>query len=360
MYGQEIDGMVKIIVVGVGGGGSNAVSRMFQSTVHGVEYNVVNTDAQALIRSDVAHKIRIGDQVTRGLGVGGDPARGLEAAEESNEELQQALAGADMVFVAAGMGGGTGTGAAPHVAGIARASGALTIGVVTKPFRFEGAKRSRIAEAGIEDLKGKVDTLIVIPNERLLALSDEEVTVQAAFSMADDVLRQGVQAIAELVTIPGEINLDFADIKAVMTDAGPAWMAIGHASGNDRAVEAARAAAASPLLDSSIDGARSILLNVTGGTDLKLHEVEQAANHIRGLCACDAEVIFGMVTDPKMEDEVRVTLVATGFPMVDDDLPEEDQLGEDLLFPQMDDEAQLDLPPFLRRAGAFNSSHKLA
>ncbi|PZC47005.1 MAG: cell division protein FtsZ [Chloroflexi bacterium] len=358
MSAQEIDGLAKIIVVGVGGGGSNAVSRMFHGAVHGIECYVVNTDAQAIIRSDVPHKIRIGDQLTRGLGVGGDPVRGRSAAEESDEELREALSGADMVFVAAGMGGGTGTGAAPHVAQIAKESGALTIAVVTKPFRFEGAKRAKVAEQGIEELKGNVDTLIVIPNERLLALSGEEVTVQAAFSMADDVLRQGVQAIAELVTVPGEINLDFADIKAVMSDAGPAWMAIGHASGENRAIEAARAAADSPLLDSSIEGAKAVLLNVTGGTDLKLHEVEQAANHIRDLAHPDAEVIFGMVTDPKMEDEVRVTLVATGFPLVSE-LSDEDQRVEQLLHQALDDDAQLDLPPFLRRAGAYNTTHNV-
>ena len=279
--GYDGDGIAKIKVVGVGGGGCNAVSRMFRERIQGVEYAAVNTDAQALMRCEVPLRIRMGEKLTRGLGVGGDPDKGKESADESREEILEAMAGSDMVFVAAGMGGGTGTGAAPVVAEIARELDALTIGVVTKPFGFEGSKRRKLAEEGIARLKDKVDTLIIIPNDRLFAVCDEKVTMENAFRMADDVLRQGVQSIAELVTVPGEVNLDFADIRSVMSNAGPAWMAIGHGTGENKAVEAAREAVTSSLLDVSIDGARGILFNITGGSDISLNEVQEAADVIR-------------------------------------------------------------------------------
>ena len=310
--GQTL-GVASIKVVGVGGGGSNAVRRMFQQRVPGVEYIAVNTDAQHLIRLDVPRKVRIGDRLTRGLGVGGNPELGREAAEESREDLYDLLSGTDLVFVAAGMGGGTGTGAAPVVAEIAKEVGALTIAVVTKPFGFEGQQRSVQADEGIARLREHVDTLILIPNDRLYAVSDERMTAENAFRIADDVLRQGVQSISELVMVAGDINLDFADIRAVMAGAGSAWMAIGHGRGRDRAYEAARAAMASPLLHVPVEGATRVLLNITYGPDVTLQEVYEASDIIKGLVDPHANIIFGMITDQNMEDEVRVTVVATGL-----------------------------------------------
>ncbi|MEX2430791.1 MAG: cell division protein FtsZ, partial [Dehalococcoidia bacterium] len=304
----QIDGLAQVKVIGVGGGGCNAVNRMYKERVPGVEYLAVNTDAQHLLRLDIPVKIRIGDKLTRGLGVGGDPSIGRAAAEESREELYEAVRGADMVFIAGGMGGGTGTGAAPVVAEVAKETGALTIGVVTKPFGFEGRRRAKNAEDGLTALKDHVDTLIVIPNDRLTTMCDESVTAESAFRIADDVLRQGVQSIAELVTVPGEINVDFADVKAIMSGSGPAWMAIGTADGEHRALEAAKAAINSPMLDVSIEGARGVLFNITGGTDLTLKEVQQAADVIARAVDPEANIIFGMVTDMKMENEVRVTI----------------------------------------------------
>ena len=311
--GSSEIGKARIKVIGVGGGGSNAVARMYRQRTTGVEYMTINTDAQHLLHIEIPEKLRIGDRLTRGLGVGGNPELGREAAEESREDLYKMINGTDMVFIACGMGGGTGTGAAPVIAEIAQETGALTIAIVTKPFGFEGRRRALQAEEGIARLRSRVDTLILIPNDRLSAISDENLSAEDAFRVADDVLRQGVQSIAELVTVPGEINLDFADVRAVMSGAGPAWMAIGHGRGEDRAAEAARAAMASPLLDAPVEGATKVLLNITGGTDLTLKEVQQAADFVSRLVDPEANIIFGMVADPRMEDEVRVTVIATGL-----------------------------------------------
>lgn len=316
------DGLPPIKVIGVGGGGCNAVNRMIAEHIPGVQFVAVNTDAQALQNSPAEMKIRIGDKLTKGLGVGGDPARGLRAAEESREELLESLRGAEMVFVTSGMGGGTGTGASPIVAEVAREAGALTIGVVTKPFSFEGAKRRQQAEEGIRRLQEKVDTLIVIPNDRLLEICDEKATVEDAFRTADDVLLQGIRGISEIITLPGEINLDFADVRKIMSEAGPALMAIGTGTGPNRAEDAARAAIASPLLDVSIDGARGVLFNITGGKDLGLREINRAAEIIASVVDPEAEIIFGTAIDPRLGDEVQITLIATGFEQVQrDDVP---------------------------------------
>ncbi|HEY8492160.1 MAG TPA: cell division protein FtsZ [Dehalococcoidia bacterium] len=303
-----------IKVIGVGGGGCNAVNRMVQERILGVHFIAINTDAQALVNSEAESRIRIGDKLTRGLGVGGDPVKGQKAAEESRDEILEAVQGADMVFVTAGMGGGTGTGAAPVVAEIAKQAGALTIGVVTKPFAFEGARRRQQAEEGISRLREKVDTLIVIPNDRLLAISDAKVTVQEAFHMADDILRQGIRGISEIITMPGDINLDFNDVRKIMSDAGQALLAIGTGRGDNRAVEAAKAAITSPLLDISINGARGVLFNITGPENLGLHELNMAAQVIAEVVDPDAEIIFGTAVDPSLGDEVKITLIATGFP----------------------------------------------
>ncbi|MDO8751462.1 MAG: cell division protein FtsZ [Dehalococcoidia bacterium] len=351
--GEAQLGKATVKVIGVGGGGSNAVSRMYRERIEGVEYMVINTDAQHLLKSDVPSRIRIGDKLTRGLGVGGDPAKGAEAAEESREELYEAVRGADMVFLATGMGGGTGTGACPVVAEIAKETGALTIAIVTKPFSFEGHKRRKQAEDGIQRLKERVDSLVVIPNDRLLEMCGTDITADAAFRMADDVLRQGVQAIAELVTEAGTINLDFADIKAVMGGAGTAWMAIGTGRGDNRAAEAARAAISSPMLEGSIDGAKGVLFNVTGGSDLTLQEVHAAAQVIEQVVDPNANIIFGMVNDPKMEDEVKVTIIATGFSGAETFLPKEDSLFSQLGMSSVNDTEALDIPPFLRRVPAM-------
>src|SRR6266487_1266863 len=300
-------------VVGVGGGGTNAVNRMVDAGLTGVEFIAVNTDAQALLMCDADVKIHIGSKETRGLGAGADPAVGLAAAQESRDELKEALKGADMIFVTAGEGGGTGTGGAPVIAELGRELGALTVGVVTKPFGFEGRKRSQQAEQGIESLRDRLETLIVIENDRLLQVVEKQTSVVDAFRQADDVLRQGVQGITDLITVPGLVNLDFADVRTIMREAGSALMGIGVASGDNRASEAARAAVSSPLLESSIEGATGILLNITGGPDIGLFEVNEAAEVVTSAADQNANIIFGAVIDETKGDEVAVTVIATGF-----------------------------------------------
>lgn len=302
-----------IKVVGVGGGGVNAVNRMIESGLKGVEFIAINTDAQALLMSDADVKLDIGRELTRGLGAGADPDKGRQAAEDHSDEIEETLKGADMVFVTAGEGGGTGTGGAPIVAKIARSLGALTIGVVTRPFSFEGRRRATQADSGIETLSGEVDTLIVIPNDKLLASNDPTLSVIQAFKEADAVLMQGVSGITELITTPGLINLDFADVKSIMSNAGTALMGIGSARGEDRARAAAEQAISSPLLEASIDGARGVLLSIAGGSDLGLFEISQAANLIESAAHDDANIIFGTVIDDSLGDEVRVTVIAAGF-----------------------------------------------
>lgn len=309
----ELENIACIRVVGVGGGGCNAINRMIHEGVTGVDFIAVNTDNQALLLADAPVRVRIGDKLTRGLGAGGHPEQGEKAATESMEDLYEVLQGSDMVFVTAGMGGGTGTGAAPIIAKIAGEIGALTIGVVTRPFLFEGSHRTKSAEQGIEQLKEHVDTLIVIPNDRLLELTDKRVSLTESFQMADEVLRQGIQGISELITIPGLINLDFADVKTIMSQGGAALMAVGHGEGEDRARLAAEQAISSRLLDVTIDGAHGILFNVTGGPDMSLYEVNQAAAIIRETAHPDANMIFGAVIDETMGDELRITVIATGF-----------------------------------------------
>ena len=310
-----------IKVVGVGGGGTNAVNRMVDAGLRGVEFIAVNTDAQALLMCDADVKIHIGSKITRGLGAGADPAIGLEAATESRDELKEALKGADMVFVTAGKGGGTGTGAAPVIAEIARELGALTVGVVTRPFGFEGRKRAEQAEGGIKQLREKVDTLIIIPNDRLLQVVEKRTSIVDAFRIADDVLRQGVQGITDLITVPGLINLDFADVRTIMRKAGSALMGIGVAGGENRAADAAKAAISSPLLEASVEGATGILLNITGGSDMGLFEVNEAAEIIGSAADGDANIIFGAVIDEALGDQVRVTVIATGFDRHSSDRP---------------------------------------
>jgi cell division protein FtsZ len=309
----QTESFAHIKVVGVGGGGCNAIERMMSEGLQGVDFIAVNTDAQALMLSNAKTRVRIGEKLTRGLGSGGDPEQGRKAAEESAESLYTVLKGSDMVFVTAGMGGGTGTGASSIVAQIAKEVGALTIGVVTRPFSFEGSRRIQCAEGGITKLKEQADTLIVIPNDRLLQIVDKRVNLQDAFKIADDVLFQGVQGISELITIPGLINLDFADVRTIMSEGGAALMAVGKASGDDRAQIAAEQAISSQLLDITIDGARGILFNVTGGPDLTLYEVNQAAAIIKETAHPDVNLIFGAVIDQAMGDELRVTVIATGF-----------------------------------------------
>ena len=310
---KSSESFARIKVIGVGGGGSNAVNRMIAEGIQGVEFVAINTDAQALLLSNATTRVRIGDKLTRGLGAGGNPEIGRKAAEESAEDLYNVLKGADMVFVTAGLGGGTGTGGAPIVAQIAKDVGALTIGVVTRPFTFEGGKRSSSAEQGMTKLKEHADTLIVIPNDRLLQIVDKKATLQDAFKMADDVLRQGIQGISELITVPGLINLDFADVRTIMSEGGAALMAVGKASGDDRARNAAEQAISSQLLDITIDGARGVLFNITGGPSMTLFEVNQAAALIRETSHPDVNMIFGAVIDPNMGDDVRITVIATGF-----------------------------------------------
>jgi len=309
----QAESFARIKVVGVGGAGCNAVNRMIAEGIHGIEFIAVNTDGQALMQSNASTRVRIGDKSTRGLGAGGNPEIGKRAAEESADELYAVLKGADMVFVTAGMGGGTGTGAAPIISQIAREIDALTIGVVTRPFTFEGSHRSQAAESGIQNLKKQADTLIVIPNDRLLQIVDKRAALDEAFKVADDVLRQGIQGISELITVPGLINLDFADVRTIMSEGGAALMAVGRATGEDRARKAAEMAISSELLDITIDGAHGILFNVTGGNNLRLFEVNEAAAIIKETAHPDVNLIFGAVINPEMGDEIRITVIATGF-----------------------------------------------
>jgi len=310
---RTTDDTAVIKVIGVGGAGNNAVNRMVDSGIEGVEFISINTDKQALMLSKAATKIQIGEKITRGLGAGANPEIGTQAAEESRQEISDAIKGADMVFVTSGMGGGTGTGAAPIVAGIAKEMGVLTIAVVTKPFTFEGKKRLTQAERGIESLKGKVDTLVVIPNDKLLQIIDRKTTMMEAFKMADDVLRQGVQGISDLIKIPGLVNLDFADVKTIMLNTGMAHMGIGRASGENRAEDAAKQAIQSPLLETSIDGARGVIINVTGGDNLGLHEVNTAAELVQRSVDPEANIIFGAVIDKSLDEDIVITVIATGF-----------------------------------------------
>ena len=352
--GTEIEQFADIKVVGVGGGGNNALNRMIEEGLDGVEFVAINTDAQALLSSNAGVTIRIGEKITRGLGAGADPAIGKEAAEENREEIGKAIDGADMVFITAGMGGGTGTGAAPVVAEVSKNQGALTVGVVTKPFTVEGQKRMDKAEKGVEDLKEKVDTLIIIPNDRLLEVAEEQTSLIEAFKIADDVLRQGVQGISDLITITGIINLDFADVKTIMTDAGSALMGIGHADDEDRATEAAKHAIASPLLEASIDGAKGVLINITGGSDLGIHEANEAARVVQEVSDPDANIILGAVIDEEFDDKVKVTVIATGFDSSEKSQPQEntqienEEIEDDFEMEDFSDD-DLDIPAFLRR-----------
>ncbi len=308
-----MDGTATIKVIGVGGAGNNAVNRMIDIGIKGVDFIAVNTDRQALQTSRANTKIQIGEKITRGLGAGANPDIGAQSAEESKSEIAEVLRGADMVFVTAGMGGGTGTGAAPIVASTAKEMGILTIGVVTKPFTFEGKKRLSQAERGIESLKGKVDTLVVIPNDKLLQIIDRKTSIIEAFKMADDILRQGVQGISDLIAIPGLVNLDFADVKTIMLNQGMAHMGVGKAAGENRAEDAAKEAIQSPLLETSIEGAKGVIINITGGSDLGLHEVNTAAELVQRSVDPEANIIFGTVTDTSMNDEIQITVIATGF-----------------------------------------------
>lgn len=340
----------RIKAIGIGGGGCNAINRMIREGIKGIDFIAMNTDAQALAFVEAPTRVQLGEKMTRGLGVGGDHRFGLKAAEESRQIIDELIEGADMVFVSAGMGGGTGTGGIPVIAEIAKESGALTIGVVTKPFAFEGGHRSEVAEEGILNLSSKVDTLIVIPNDRLLQLCDAKTTVDNAFKLADDALLLGVQAISEVVTVPGLINLDFADIKSVMRNAGPAWMSVGKASGQNRAAEAAKAALASPLLDVSIQGARGVLFNMTGGSSLTLFECNEAAQVIGQAVDPKANIIFGVVFDTKMDSEIRITVIATGFTtQYGKGTPSAEELRRLL----RGGGNTLDIPSFLRRAQRF-------
>ncbi|MFA6941225.1 MAG: cell division protein FtsZ [Clostridiaceae bacterium] len=358
-FDVDVQQFAKIKVVGCGGGGNNAVNRMILSGLKNVEFIAINTDKQALMLSNASLKIQIGDKLTKGLGAGANPEIGQKAAEESTEEISQSIKGADMVFITAGMGGGTGTGAAPIVAEIAKSLGILTVGVVTKPFPFEGRKRMLHAEMGIKNLKEKVDTLVTIPNERLLTMVDKKTTLMDSFKLADNVLKQGVQGISDLITIPGLVNLDFADVKTIMEDRGLAHMGTGRASGDDRAKEAAKQAISSPLLETSIVGATGVLLNVTGGADLGLFEITEAAEIVQQAADPDANIIFGAVIDENLKDELRITVIATGF---DSDIKpatafkENTFKNKDIEIPaevqkekKPDDGIDLEIPAFLRR-----------
>jgi len=341
-----------IKVVGVGGGGCNAVNRMVRAKIPGVTFVACNTDAQALMNSEAPNRIRIGEKLTKGLGVGGDPSRGERAADESRDEIYEILRGTEMVFVTAGMGGGTGTGAAPVIAEIAKDCGALTIGVVTKPFAWEGSRRMRQAEEGIERLRDKVDTLIVIPNSRLIEICPPTSTVEEAFEMADDVLRQAIQSISNIISQNGSINLDFNDVRTIMSEAGPALLAVGKATGENRAVEAARAATTSPLLDQSIDGARSVLFNVTHSGGLQLRELDMAARVIAEVVDPSANIIFGTTIDERVGDEIVMTVIATGFvpkaQEVEDPRDQALRIG-DMGLPGVSSAEDAELPAFLRR-----------
>jgi len=347
----DTEGLPPIKVVGVGGAGCNAVNRMIETGVKGVQFVGINTDTQALMRCEAESRLRVGERLTKGLGVGGDADKGQRAAEESRDEILDTVRDSEMVFITAGMGGGTGTGAAPIVAEAAKEAGALTIAVVTKPFSFEGSRRRLQADNGISMMRDRVDTLIVIPNDRLLSICDQKTSLGEAFRVADDILRQGIQGISELITTPGDINLDFADVRRIMNEAGPALMAIGRASGENRAVEAAKAAITSPLLDVSINGARGVLFNFTASKNFSLHELNMAAQVIAEVVDPDAEIIFGTATDPELGDEVQITLIAVGFvtPGLYEEPTREERLrqlrGESLEQSIVDTE----LPSFLRR-----------
>lgn len=354
----------QIRVIGVGGGGGNAVNRMIEAGMQGVEFISVNTDKQALDNSNAETKIQIGEKLTRGLGAGANPEVGTRAAQESLEELNKCFDNVDMVFITAGMGGGTGTGAAPVIAKMAHEKGILTVGVVTKPFNFEGKRRKDFAELGIEYLKQYVDSLVVVPNDKLLDIADSKTTIKEAFGMADDVLRQGVQGITDLISEVGNINLDFADVKTVMSNRGIAHMGIGIGSGDNRVVDAVRSAIGSPLLETSIDGAKAILLNISGGYDLGMLEVNEAADLVQKAASRDANIIFGTSINPDVEDQIRVTVIATGFEEnSDDDIPAsvmEDEYEEDLEAEEYDEEPveeqlsndTMDVPDFLKNAAA--------
>lgn len=367
MFDNGSDCPAKIKVIGVGGAGCNAVNRMIDGGLTGVEFICMNTDRQALEVAKAEHCVQLGEQLTKGLGAGGNPDAGRQAAEESRQDVTRAVEDAEMVFITAGMGGGTGTGASPIVAEASRESGALTVAVVTKPFVFEGPRRSRSADQGVKMLKDKVDTVIVIPNDRLLSVVEKRVSFTDAFRMADEVLRQGVQGIADMITIPGLINVDFADVKSIMKDAGTALMGIGVGTGDDRAVTAARAAISSPLLETTVSGARGVLFNIAGGEDLTISEVNEAAQVIFDAAdKNDANIIFGAVIDPRIEDEIRITVLATGFDSPDYNErhkkiapvekprpePEPEELKDETLeigTPEFKPESELDIPAFLRR-----------
>ena len=349
---------VRIKVVGLGGGGSNAVTRMVRDGVDGVDFIAMNTDAQSLAITEAPTRIQLGEKLVRGLGAGGDHTVGHKAAEENRDEIKEVVQGAEMVFITAGMGGGTGTGAASVVAEVAKQSGALTIAVVTKPFGFEGSHRMKNAEEGIQMLMPLVDTLIIIPNDRLFTMCDQKTGVDAAFRLADEVLSNGVQAIAQVITVPGMINLDFADVRAIMKDAGPAWMSIGKGSGPNRAIDAAKSALASPLLDVSVSGAKGVLFNITGGDNLSLFEVNQAAEVIKQSVDPDANIIFGVVRHTRIDKDIKITLIATGFeisPLIGNKVNEAEINGymKEL---KSEGEEQMDVPAFLRRA-QFTQHH---
>lgn len=356
-FDVDVDQFAKIKVIGVGGGGNNAVNRMVEHGVRGIDFIALNTDRQALFSSKAEVKLQLGEKLTRGLGAGANPDIGAKAAEENRNEIMEAIKGADMIFITAGMGGGTGTGAAPVVAEIAKELGILTVGVVTKPFTFEGPRRLKHAEQGIEALKSKVDTLVTIPNDRLLQISDKKTTMVEAFMMADEVLKQGIQGISDLIAVPNLINLDFADVKTIMYAKGIAHMGIGMAAGDNRATEAAKQAIKSPLLETSIEGAKSVLLNITGGEDLGIFEVNEAADLIRAAVDKDANIIFGAGIDETLKEEIKITVIATGFDQV---IPEKSTLKEEVNNADTSGEVkeevaatndvdELDIPIFLRR-----------
>jgi len=355
---NDIIGQAKVAVIGVGGGGSNAVNRMYRNKIPHIQYATINTDAQALSNSDVPSKLRVGDRLARGMGVGGNPEKGRLCHEEDREHILELVDGQDMVFIAAGMGGGTGTGGAPVVASVAKEAGALTVGVVTKPFAFEGSQRTKQATEGVASLEQQCDTLIVVPNDRLLLASETNISMDMAFRRADDVLRQGVQSIAELILVPGEINLDFADVTTIMKNAGPAWMAIGTGKGEDKAIEAAEMAISSPLLEQTIDGAKGVLFNITGGSDLSINEIEQASQTISSVVDPDANIIFGTVTDERLNNEMRITLIGTGFPTLngsyksektESNRPSINRSNTSQESSNSNNQNDLDIPPFLRK-----------
>ncbi|MBI4284917.1 MAG: cell division protein FtsZ [Chloroflexi bacterium] len=355
---NTIPNPVVVKVIGLGGGGCNAVSRMVKQNIPGIEFIAMNTDAQALELVEAPTRVQLGDKLTRGLGVGGDHNLGQKAAEENRDEIKELLTGADMVFLAAGMGGGTGTGTAPVVAEVAKHLGALTVAIVTKPFTFEGMHRRRVAEEGLARLISKVDTLVTVPNDRLFALCDEKTGVDAAFKMADDVLAHGVLAVSEVVAVPGVINLDFADVRSVMKDSGLAWLSIGIGTGKNRAVEAAKSAISSPLLEGSIDGARGVMFNVVGSDSLTLFEVNEAAEIIKRAVDPDANIIFGVAHNPSMEGQVHITLIATGFGARTEkkQFNQNDEVAQFLR--ELKAEEELDAPSFMRKP-QFNQRRQM-